>query len=104
MWPLPRRRNLMNEGGNFGNSTPNGFAGARQEMVETQIRKRHITDGRVLEGLQRVPRPEFVPAEFRERAYEDAPLPIGDGETVSHPSILSPIPPPPHLQVAEHTS
>src|SRR5712664_1812857 len=89
MWPLPRRRNLMNEGGNFGNSTPNGFAGARQEMVETQIRKRHITDGRVLECLERVPRHEFVPAEFRARAYEDAPLPIGEGQTISQPYIVA---------------
>ena len=51
MWPLPRLRNLMEGGGNFGHGTPNGFAEARQEMVETQIRKRHITDGRVLECL-----------------------------------------------------
>jgi protein-L-isoaspartate(D-aspartate) O-methyltransferase len=98
MWPLPRRRNLMNEGGNFGNSTPNGFAGARQEMVETQIRRRHITDGRVLECLQRVPRHEFVPAEFRERAYEDAPLPIGEGQTISQPYIVAAMTAALHLQ------
>ena len=89
MRPLLRQRNLMNEGGTFGNSPLNGFAEARQEMVETQIRKRHITDGRVLECLQRVPRHEFVPAEFRERAYEDAPLPIGEGQTISQPYIVA---------------
>jgi protein-L-isoaspartate(D-aspartate) O-methyltransferase len=89
MRPLPRRHDFMDDGGNFGNSTPNGFAQARQEMVETQIRKRHITDGRVLGCLECVPRHEFVPAEFRERAYEDAPLPIGDGQTISQPYIVA---------------
>src|ERR1700752_56333 len=89
MWPLPRLRNLMEEGSNFGHGTPSGFAQARQEMVETQIRKRHITDGRVLECLQRVPRHEFFPAEFRERPYEDAPLPIGEGQTISQPYIVA---------------
>jgi protein-L-isoaspartate(D-aspartate) O-methyltransferase len=79
----------MDPGGIFGNSTPNGFAQAREEMVETQIRRRHITDSRVLECLERVPRHEFVPAEFRNRAYEDAPLPIGEGQTISQPYIVA---------------
>src|SRR5258707_7469969 len=79
----------MEQGGNFGNSTPDGYGQARHEMVETQIRKRHVTDGRVLECLERVPRHEFLPAEFRERAYEDAPLPIGEGQTISQPYIVS---------------
>jgi protein-L-isoaspartate(D-aspartate) O-methyltransferase len=79
----------MNESGHLRNSTPNGFAQARQEMVETQIRRRHITDSRVLECLERVPRHEFVPVEFRERAYEDAPLPIGEGQTISQPYIVA---------------
>ena len=79
----------MDPGGIFGNSTSNGFAQERQEMVETQIRRRHITDSRVLECLERVPRHEFVPAEFRNRAYEDAPLPIGEGQTISQPYIVA---------------
>ena len=79
----------MDVGGNFGNGTPNGFAQARLEMVEKQIRRRHISDRRVLECLERVPRHEFVPAEFRGRAYEDAPLPIGDGQTISQPYIVA---------------
>lgn len=79
----------MNGGCIFGNSNPNGFAQARQEMVETQIRRRHITDCRVLESLERVPRHEFVPSEFRNRAYEDAPLPIGEGQTISQPYIVA---------------
>ena len=79
----------MDAGGIFGSSTRNDFKQARQEMVETQIRRRHITDSRVLECLERVPRHEFVPAEFRDRAYEDAPLPIGEGQTISQPYIVA---------------
>ncbi len=89
MRPPPRRHDFMDAGGIFGNSTPDGFAQARQEMVEMQIRRRHITDSRVLECLERVPRHEFVPAEFRDRAYEDAPLPIGEGQTISQPYIVA---------------
>ena len=89
MRPLPHQRDLMDAGGIFGNSTYSGFAQARQEMVETQIRRRHITDSRVLECLERVPRHEFVPAEFRNRAYEDVPLPIGEGQTISQPYIVA---------------
>jgi protein-L-isoaspartate(D-aspartate) O-methyltransferase len=86
---LPRRHDFMDASGIFGNNAPNGFAQARQEMVETQIRRRHVTDSRLLECLERVPRHEFVPAEFRDRAYEDAPLPIGEGQTISQPYIVA---------------
>ena len=79
----------MSAGGNFGSSTPDGYGQVRHEMVETQIRKRHVTDGRVLECLERVPRHEFLPAEFRDRAYEDVPLPIGEGQTISQPYIVA---------------
>jgi len=89
MRPLPCRHDFMDAGGIFGSSAPNDFAQARQEMVETQIRRRHITDSRVLGCLERVPRHEFVPAEFRDRAYEDAPLPIGEGQTISQPYIVA---------------
>jgi protein-L-isoaspartate(D-aspartate) O-methyltransferase len=88
----------MDAGGIFGSSTRNDFKQARQEMVETQIRRRHITDSRVLECLERVPRHEFVPAEFRDRAYEDAPLPIGEGQTISQPYIVAAMTAALHLQ------
>ena len=58
-------------------------------MVETQIRKRQVSDIRVLDCLEQVPRHEFVPAEFSERAYEDVPLPIGGGQTISQPYIVA---------------
>jgi protein-L-isoaspartate(D-aspartate) O-methyltransferase len=90
MRPFPPPHDLMGENGNLGSSASDDrLAQARHEMVETQIRKRHITNGRVLECLERVPRHEFVPAEFRDRAYEDAPLPIGGGQTISQPYIVA---------------
>jgi protein-L-isoaspartate(D-aspartate) O-methyltransferase len=98
MRPRPLPPDFMDAGSIFGNSTHNGFAQARQEMVETQIRRRHITDSRVLECLERVPRHEFVPAEFRARAYEDAPLPIGEGQTISQPYIVAAMSAALHLQ------
>jgi len=65
------------------------FARARHEMVEQQIRRRKISDPRVLNCLERVPRHEFVPADFLNRAYDDVPLPIGGGQTISQPYIVA---------------
>lgn len=79
----------MVEGNNFGSSAADCYGQARHEMVETQIRKRHVTDSRVLECLERIPRHEFIPAQFRDRAYEDVPLPIGEGQTISQPYIVA---------------
>jgi protein-L-isoaspartate(D-aspartate) O-methyltransferase len=79
----------MDLGGNFGHGTPDDYRQARHQMVETQIRKRHVTDSRVLECLERIPRHEFIPVEFRDRAYDDAPLPIGEGQTISQPYIVA---------------
>jgi protein-L-isoaspartate(D-aspartate) O-methyltransferase len=65
------------------------LAAKRLEMLEKQLRRRGINDEKVLAEMDAVPRHEFVPAEFRERAYEDAPLPIGDGQTISQPYIVA---------------
>ena len=62
---------------------------ARIAMVETQLRRRGISDAAVLKAMSAVPRHEFVPPEFRGRAYEDAPLPIGEGQTISQPYIVA---------------
>jgi protein-L-isoaspartate(D-aspartate) O-methyltransferase len=64
-------------------------AGDRARMVETQIRARGITDPRVLDAMQRVPRHRFVPPDLHSRAYDDTPLPIGDGQTISQPYIVA---------------
>lgn len=62
---------------------------ARQRMVEEQIRVRGVRDERVLAAMDRVPRHEFVPAQYRGEAYEDRPLPIGEGQTISQPYIVA---------------
>ena len=58
-------------------------------MVEIQIKGRGITDSRVTEVMSSVPRHEFVPVSYRARAYEDHPLPIGYGQTISQPYIVA---------------
>jgi protein-L-isoaspartate(D-aspartate) O-methyltransferase len=65
------------------------YALQRAEMIEKQLRRRGITDGAVLAAMLAVPRHEFVPEELRSRAYEDAPLPIGGGQTISQPYIVA---------------
>ena len=64
------------------------FAAPRRSMVEEQLRARGLHDERVLEAMALVPRHEFVAEAERERAYEDHPLPIGEGQAVSQPYIV----------------
>jgi protein-L-isoaspartate(D-aspartate) O-methyltransferase len=61
----------------------------RRRMVEEQIRRRGIRDGRVLSVMEEVPRHLFIPEEIRQRAYADEPLPIGEGQTISQPYIVA---------------
>ena len=65
------------------------FEVARTRMVRDQIAARGIRDERVLAAMTRVPRHEFVPASQRSLAYEDGPLPIGHGQTISQPYIVA---------------
>ena len=58
-------------------------------MVDEQLRARGIRDPRVLEAMARVPRHVFVPDPQRDEAYEDHPLPIGHGQTISQPYIVA---------------
>ena len=64
---------------------------ARERMVERQLRRRGITDERVLAAMGRVPRHLFVPEHLRHLAYEDGALPIGQGQTISQPYIVATI-------------
>ena len=66
-----------------------GFATLRQQMVESQLRVRGITDNRVLQAFGRVPRHEFIADRYRDQAYEDHPLPIGEGQTISQPYMVA---------------
>jgi protein-L-isoaspartate(D-aspartate) O-methyltransferase len=65
------------------------YQGLRVAMVENQLKARGISDRRVLEAMRRVPRHIFVPEAQRSRAYEDMPLPVGEGQTISQPYIVA---------------
>lgn len=79
--PTPQRWFLEKSGqGHFATS-----AGA---MVERQLRPRGIDDPRTLRAMAKVPREKFVPKELRPSAYDDRPLPIGYGQTISQPFIV----------------
>jgi len=65
------------------------FAAARERMVAGQIEARGLKDPLVLDALRAVPREEFVPEGLRERAYDDGPLAIGLGQTISQPLIVA---------------
>jgi len=61
----------------------------RRAMVRRQLVPRGISDGRVLEAMERVPREQFIPEHLRFEAYEDHPVPIGQGQTISQPYIVA---------------
>ena len=65
------------------------FRTQRETMVRRQIAERGIRDERVLDAMRTVARHEFVPESFRQDAYEDHPLPIGEGQTISQPYIVA---------------
>jgi protein-L-isoaspartate(D-aspartate) O-methyltransferase len=58
-------------------------------MVESQLRARDIRDQRVLSAMENIPRHEFVEARYRDQAYDDHPLPIAAGQTISQPYIVA---------------
>lgn len=61
----------------------------RRRMVEGQLLPRGVRDRAVLEAMGRVPRERFIPRQFRDFAYQDGPVPIGGGQTVSQPFIVA---------------
>lgn len=65
------------------------LAAERERMVERQIAARGVNDARVLEAMRQVPREAFVASGFEEFAYEDSPLPIAEGQTISQPYIVA---------------
>ena len=65
------------------------YAAQHLEMIEKQLCRRGIGDSAVLGAMTAVPRHEFVAEELRSRAYEDVPLPIGGGQTISQPYIVA---------------
>jgi protein-L-isoaspartate(D-aspartate) O-methyltransferase len=65
------------------------FEKARERMVTVQLRRRGVCDTRVLDAMAGVPREAFVGGGMEELAYEDGPLPIGKGQTISQPYIVA---------------
>jgi protein-L-isoaspartate(D-aspartate) O-methyltransferase len=65
------------------------YSTLQERMVNAQLRSRGITDQRVLDAMARVPRHEFAPERYRDQAYEDHPLPIAEGQTISQPYIVA---------------
>lgn len=61
----------------------------RIQMVEVQLKARGISDPKVLAAMGTIPRELFVPVEYRDAAYKDGPLPIGDGQTISQPYMVA---------------
>src|SRR5437660_4052283 len=70
-------------------ASPALYSSLRRQMVDSQLRQRGIADQRVLAAMERVPRHEFAPERYRDQAYEDHPLPIGEGQTISQPYIVA---------------
>jgi len=65
------------------------FVQEHERMVTVQLEGRDITDPEVLRTMRKVPRHQFVPEDMLKRAYEDHPLPIGEGQTISQPYIVA---------------
>ena len=66
-----------------------GMSAERNEMVHDQIEARGVRDPLVLDAMRTVPREEFLPERLREFAYDDAPLPIAEEQTISQPYIVA---------------
>ena len=65
------------------------LARQKQEMIERQLRRRGIKDEKVIAAMEEVPREEFIADDLIEFAYEDAPLPIEEDQTISQPYVVA---------------
>lgn len=65
------------------------MSATKEEMIESQLKKRGITDPRVLQAMWEVDRKLFIPDDMQNQAYEDRPLPIGKDQTISQPYIVA---------------
>jgi len=69
--------------------TTKEYTSLRKHMVDEQLVKRGINDRRVLDAMRTVPRHHFAPQDFKPFAYEDSPLPIAEGQTISQPYVVA---------------
>ena len=67
----------------------NHYSLLRKRLVEEYVKPAGVTDRRILNAVATVPRHAFVPRQFRKDAYRDIPLPIGNGQTISQPSLVA---------------
>jgi protein-L-isoaspartate(D-aspartate) O-methyltransferase len=67
----------------------NRYAISRQTMVDFHLKGRDIHDLRVLDAMAQIPREQFIPTKYAGNAYDDSPLPIGMGQTISQPYIVA---------------
>jgi protein-L-isoaspartate(D-aspartate) O-methyltransferase len=77
------------------------YAALRAEMIEKQLRRRGVGDAELLAAMTAVPRHEFVAEELRSHAYDDLPLPIGGGQTISQPYMVAAMTAALHLQPSD---
>jgi len=83
---------LIHSGGpraHAGTFTDDDFRKQRLSMVQDQIVERGVKDSRVIEAMMAVPRHKFVSENYQSKAYDDSPLPIGYGQTISQPYIVA---------------
>jgi protein-L-isoaspartate(D-aspartate) O-methyltransferase len=71
------------------NTNVSNWEKQRGDLVENSIKGQGVYDREVLAAMQKVPRHQFVPVEYQSMSYWDRPLPIGDGQTISQPSLVA---------------
>ncbi len=81
--------NIFNVGCKAKDINSDEFAKLRATMVKAQIERRGVKDEKVLNAMRKVERHKFVPEQYIENSYEDRPLPIGEGQTISQPYIVA---------------
>jgi protein-L-isoaspartate(D-aspartate) O-methyltransferase len=86
---LHTQRSSSNGRGDARGAAAGDYATARARMVKEQVERRGIADVRVLEAMRKVPRHLFVDPVLAGRAYDDSPLPIGEGQTISQPYMVA---------------
>lgn len=89
LWALPVACAAALAGGACEPQAADSWTAARERMVRDQIEARDVRNPAVLKALRQVPRHEFVPESLRGRAYQDGPVPIGLGQTISQPYIVA---------------
>ena len=87
--PFPAKKGELKETKTMKSTEQEKWAKRREEMVKSQIIARGVKDPLVLKAMREVPRHLFVPEKYRSEAYDDHPLPIGYGQTISQPYIVA---------------